>query len=110
MDFRGIYRTLIRLYPKDYQFRFASEMESTFQAALDDHRDCGTRIFARFVLVELIDVVSTAGGEWIDKLRTDASVRSRHLPDLRMMRVPWLPRESRHPAVRRIPCSWDTTR
>jgi hypothetical protein len=93
---RLLYHRLLSLYPKDYQFRFSSEMSRAFEAAAAEHLALGRTAFARFIAVELIGLLRGAGSEWITKWTTDTSVRSRYLPDLRMMRLPWVPRENRH--------------
>ena len=87
------YRTLLRLYPGDYEMRFALEMQNAFERAAAERRLRGRTVFIRFLLGELLGLLSSVGAEWIAKLATDDSVRGRCLPDLRMMRPPGVPRE-----------------
>jgi hypothetical protein len=77
------YRTLLRLYPRDYQARFAAEMLAAFEQASRD----------RNVLTELLALPRAAAREWIAKLTTSPSIRGRTLPDLRMMRPPGVSKE-----------------
>ena len=107
MNLKRTYARLLRLYPKDYRFRFEAEMSETFDLALEAQR--GSRIF-RFAASELIACIRGAAGEWIAKFKTDVSARSRHLPDLRMMHLPWLSRETRSLSLRKFRCSLDTSR
>ena len=107
MNLKRTYAQLLRLYPKDYQFRFKAEMLETFDLARVAQRSAG--IF-RFTACELIACVWGAAVEWIAKFKTDASTRSRHLPDLRMMHLPWLPRETRALSCSKFRCSSDTLR
>lgn len=87
------YRTLLRLYPSDYRALFALEMQNAFERAEKEHRLSGRPVFIRFLLGELVGLLSGVGSEWIAKLTTDSSVRGRCLPDLRMMRPASVPRE-----------------
>lgn len=107
MNLKKIYARFIRFYPKDYQFRFETEMFETFEVALEAQRGSG---ILRFAVRELIACVRGAAGEWLAKFKTDMSTRSRHLPDLRMMHLPWLPRETRGLSLRKFRCSSDTLR
>ena len=86
-------RTLLRLYPSDYRALFALEMQNAFECAVQEHRLLGKLVFIRFLLGELIGLLSAVGAEWIAKLTTDSSIRGRCLPDLRMMRPPGVSRE-----------------
>jgi len=70
------YRTLLRLYPADYRAMFAAEMALTFDQAFSE---CSC-------LTELLSLIAGATREWIAKWTTDAVVRGRALPDVRMMR------------------------
>lgn len=81
---RRTYRTLLQLYPADYRAMFAAEMARAFDRGVEERRNCAA---------ELIGVIAGAGAEWIAKWTTDASVRGRSLPDLRMMRPPGIPKE-----------------
>ena len=107
MTLKNIYARFLRLYPKDYQFRFEAEMLQTFELAHEEQRGVD---LPRFVACELIASVRGAAREWIAKFKTDVSTRSRHLPDLRMMHLPWLPRETRTLSLRKFRCSSDTSR
>ena len=109
MDLKKTYALLIRLYPKDYQFRFEAEMLKTFYLSVDEHHHSGGRVVP-FAAHELIACIRGAAAEWIAKFKTDTSIRSRHLPDLRMMHLPWLSRETRSRSLRKFRCSWDTSR
>jgi len=110
MNYKGAYRRLISLYPKDHQFRFAAEMAIAFEATIDEHVHSGSRALARFLFTEFTGLIIGAAGEWLAKWRTDVSVRSRHLPDLRMMPLPWVPRAARFQSIRRHRCSPDISR
>jgi hypothetical protein len=81
------------LYPSDYRALFSDEMLHTFEDAAKEFRAKGGRVFIGFVLVEWLALMAGAVAEWIAKLTTDASVRGRSLPDLRMMRPPGIRRE-----------------
>ena len=109
MNYKRAYRRLISLYPKDHQFRFAAEMAVAFEAAIDEHVHSGKRALARFIFTEFTGLMIGAAGEWLAKWRTDVSIRSGHLPDLRMMPLPWVPREARFQSLRRRRCSPDTS-
>jgi hypothetical protein len=85
-----MYRTLLRLYPADYRAMFASEMARAFDEVVKERLVEERRGLA---VTECIGVIFGAGAEWIAKWTTDASVRGRTLPDLRMMRPPGLPKE-----------------
>src|SRR6476620_3423434 len=106
MDVTLIYRTLLQMYPKDYQFQFESEMREAFKLAAQEHQDQdGTRlIFARFVLAEFAGLIRGACVEWCAKFTTDRSVRARYLPDLRMMPLPWVSSQSRSALLRKLRC------
>jgi hypothetical protein len=90
---RRAYRTLLRLYPADYRALFAAEMNSAFEKAAAERRAQGVASLVRFALTEWIGLTIGAGAEWLAKFTTDASVRGRCLPDLRMIRPPGVPRE-----------------
>jgi hypothetical protein len=75
-----VYRLLVRLYPCDYRVWFAGEM----LAALGQE----------FRFSEAVSLLAGAAVEWWDKWTTDAAVRARSVPDLRMMRPPGVPRET----------------
>src|SRR5205809_7199087 len=107
MNLKRTYAKLLRLYPKDYRFRFEAEMLETFDLALGDQRGSG---ILRFAVRELTACVRSAAAEWIAKFKTDVSTRSLHLPDLRMMHLPWLPRETRRLSLRKFRCSSNTLR
>lgn len=85
---RLAYRALLRLYPADYRAMFAAEMAGTFDQ-LAEYR----QRFRYALLTELTSVIIGAAAEWIAKWTTDASLRGRALPDLRMMRPPGVPKE-----------------
>jgi len=93
MRLEQAYRTLLRLYPHDYQALFAMEMQTAFERALEERRLLGRPVFGRFLVREFIGLLRCVGAEWIAKLTTDTSVRGRCLPDLRMMRPPGVSRE-----------------
>lgn len=87
------YKSLLRLYPLDYRARFAAEMLATFQQTAIERRKQGSLPFTRFASFELLGLLAGSEIEWLEKLLTDRSVRGRHLPDLRMMRPPGVPKE-----------------
>jgi hypothetical protein len=68
-------------------------MQTAFERAAEERRPRGRPVFIRFLIGEFIGLLSGVGAEWIARLTTDSSVRSRCLPDLRMMRPPGVPRE-----------------
>lgn len=68
-------------------------MLHAFEQAAEERRRQSALAFIRFLAAEFSGLSFGAGAEWIDKLTTDRSVRGRHLPDLRMMRPPGVPRE-----------------
>jgi hypothetical protein len=82
------YEILLRLYPRDYRARFATEMSSAFEEVLAEHCLKGRGVYARFALAELLGLTMGAAVEWIAKLTTDTSTRGRSLPDLLLMRPP----------------------
>jgi hypothetical protein len=88
------YRTLLQLYPVDYQASFAAGMLDVFDRAAEDSRRRGRAMLARFALAEVTGLLMGATAEWIAKLTTDRCVRGRCLPDLRMMRPAGVSRES----------------
>jgi hypothetical protein len=104
VDFRQAYCRMTSLYPKDYQFRFAAEMSKAFAAMADEYLNLGRAGFTRFLVVETAGLLWGAASEWVSKWITDPSVRSRHLPDLRMMPLPWVPKEARLRCLTRNSC------
>jgi len=106
MNLKRTYARLLRLYPKDYRFRFEVEMLETFDLVLEERHRAGILGFAAR---ELTACLRGAVGEWIAKFKTDTSTRSRHLPDLRMIHLPWLRRETRSLSLRKFRCSSDTS-
>ena len=82
---RRAYRVLLRPYPADYRAMFAAEMARAFDRILEERRG--------ILLAELSGVITGAAAEWVAKWTTDASVRGRSLPDLRMMRPPGVTKE-----------------
>ena len=101
MDVVKIYSQAAALYPMDYQYRFAADMVQTFQRGLADTRATNSGV-ARFLLRETCGIARGLALEWFAKWATDGSVRSRQLPDHRMMRLPWAPRRER---LRTTSCS-----
>lgn len=94
---RRMYRVLLRLYPYDYRAAFEREMlEGEFLA----HAGLQSR-------EELAGLLRGAAAEWLAKLTTDASIRGRALPDLRMMRPAGVSQEAWFGATR---CTSDTSR
>jgi hypothetical protein len=104
------YGRLLSLYPKDYQFRFSGEMWKAFATAADEHMGQGRMIFTRFLVSEVVGLLRGAAVEWLDKWTTDTSDRSKHLPDLRMMHLPWVSREARRQSLRSRECLQDILR
>ena len=64
---RRVYKTLLRLYPRDYAELFAAEMLTIFEEAYKDRRRQGSAVFLRFAVAELMGLASGAGAEWIAK-------------------------------------------
>lgn len=93
MNGKGLYMTLLHLYPSDYRARFAAEMLAAFEEGTAEQLACGRSVGARFVLVELMGLVLGAASEWGSKIVCDRTARGRCLPDWRMMRPPGVTRE-----------------
>jgi hypothetical protein len=93
MNLSRVYRSLLRLYPNDYQARFAAEMLHSFEHAVEERRGQDRWIAICFIRSEFCDAIAGAAAEWVSKWTTDPSVRGRCLPDVRMMRPPGVPRE-----------------
>jgi hypothetical protein len=91
MNVRQAYEILLRLYPRDYRTRFATEMSIAFEEASVERRKHGRAVFARFAMAELTGLAAGAAMEWIAKLTTDESIRGRSLPDRLLMRPPGVP-------------------
>lgn len=72
------YRTILRLYPADYRAMFAAEMAGAFDLLVEERRARPVREFS--------GAIAGAARDWVAKWTTDAAVRGRALPDLRMMR------------------------
>jgi hypothetical protein len=87
------YQAILGLYPADYRALFSEEMLRAFKVAARDRQAQGKRVFYGFVLAEWMGLMAGAVAEWTAKLTTDAAVRGRTLPDLRMMRPPSIARE-----------------
>ncbi|HUJ50825.1 MAG TPA: hypothetical protein VLW25_11530 [Bryobacteraceae bacterium] len=93
MNFKPVYRMLLRLFPQDYRLFFEAEMLDAFGRACEEQRASGRAAYSRFVCGELAGLALSLPVEWIAKLTTSASIRARSLPDLRMMRPAGVPRE-----------------
>jgi hypothetical protein len=93
---RRAYRALLRLYPYDFRAAFAAEMLAAFASLGAERRGA-----------ELAGLPIGAAAEWIAKLTSDRSVRTRTLPDLRMMRPAGMPRDLWFGGIE---CSSDTSR
>jgi len=92
---RQPYRALLNLYPYDFKAAFAAQMLAAFDRVSPDRRRA-----------ELTGLAIGAAREWIAKLTSDASLRGRSLPDVRMMRPAGMPREV---WFGRTGCSSDTS-
>lgn len=86
---------MLRLYPYDYRAAFEPEMLESFQKT--DHP----------AAMEICGLIRGAVMEWFAKLTTDAALRGRRLPDVRMMRPAGMPRELWFGQTK---CSSDTSR
>src|SRR5271166_5286173 len=91
---RRVYKTFLRLYPRDFRDSFTSETLTAFHSSATERRSQGRFVYIRFALAELIGVLMGAGLEWVAKLTTDRSLRGRTLPDRLMMRPPGVPWEA----------------
>ena len=89
-----MYRTLLRLYPRDYRAAFAAEMSRAFHLAARERRGQGRAAYVGFVLRELTSLMTGAAAEWIAKFTTSGFVRGRSLPDRLKMRPPGVSWES----------------
>jgi hypothetical protein len=78
-----IYRILLKLYPRDFRSRFASEMQSAFDAFTQEHQ--GTA-FLRLAVMEIATLLKGALSEWVAKSSTSSLIRGRSLPDPLVMR------------------------
>jgi hypothetical protein len=90
MDFKPVYRALLRLFPGDYRSCFEIEMLDAFEQASEEWEGFA---YGRFICLELIGLAARLPLEWIAKLTTSSSMRARSLPDLRKMRPAGVPRE-----------------
>src|SRR5262245_34154675 len=94
-----VYKTLLRLYPRDYTEVFAAEMSAVFEEAFEERRRQGTAIFLRFAVEELMGLVTGAVAEWIAKsvysvYHNNSYISGRCLPDPLRIRPAGVSRES----------------
>lgn len=102
---RRVYKTLLRLYPRDYTEVFAAEMSAVFEEVSEERRRQGTTIFLRFVVAELMGLVIGAWAEWIAKsiyavYHSNSYISGRCLPDPLRIRPAGVSRESHFAALR----------
>jgi hypothetical protein len=64
---RRVYKTLLRLYPRDYTVVFAAEMSAVFEEVYEERRRQGAAVFLCFVVAELMGLVTGAVAELIAK-------------------------------------------
>jgi hypothetical protein len=97
---RRVYKTLLRLYPRDYTKSFAAEMLAAFDEASEERRRRGAAIFLRFAVAELTGLVTGAVAELITKSvyalyhSNSCYISGRCLPDPLRIRPAGLSRES----------------
>ena len=97
---RRVYKTLLRLYPRDYTELFAAEMLAAFEEVSEERRRQGAAIFLRFAVAELMGLVTGAVAEWIAKSvytvyhSNSNYISGRCLPDPLRIRPAGLSRES----------------
>jgi hypothetical protein len=97
---RRVYKTLLRLYPRDYTELFAAEMSAAFEEAFEERRRQGAAIFLRFAVAELTGLVAGAMAELIAKSvyalyhSNSSYISGRCLPDPLRIRPAGLSRES----------------
>jgi len=88
------YRSLLRLYPRDFRTWFGEEMSAAFEARAKECRAHGWAVFLGFACRELAGVLKGAAAEWSARSTTDPAVRARSVPDLRLMRPCGITREA----------------
>jgi hypothetical protein len=64
---RRLYKTLLRLYPRDYTELFAAEMLAAFEEVSEERQRQGAAVFLRFAIAELMGLVTGAVAELIAK-------------------------------------------
>jgi hypothetical protein len=77
MNLERAYRTLLHLYPNDFQQRFESEMLKTFAQAASERRLQARSAFMRFLLLEFVGLLCGAAAEWFATLFGSGSARRR---------------------------------
>jgi len=87
-------------------YRLTPEGRKELRAELERMKELTQKATARLKArrAEFAGVLVGSGSEWIAKWTTDVSVWSRHLPDLRMMPLPWVPQEARNRLLGRHEC------
>jgi hypothetical protein len=99
MELKRAYEILLRLYPADHRALFAAEMLTAFEEAVEERRERGWAVFARFALAELVGLVIGAWAEWGAKF-TPVACQSNISPSakahrlLLKMRPPGVSRDS----------------
>jgi hypothetical protein len=78
---RRIYGALLRLYPAEQRKLFAAEMSRVFEEATKEQRGRGWAVFVRFILGELMGLMTGVGAEWIAKLTSRRLRKPIHLVD-----------------------------
>ena len=73
----GLFKILLRLYPRDYRTLFAAEMQAAFEIAAQEQP-----------VTEIIGLLRGAAAEWMAKRTSNPWVRARFLPDPVKMRPP----------------------
>src|SRR4029453_5410130 len=97
---RRVYKTLLRLYPREYTELFAAEMSAVFEEAFEERRRQGGAIFLRFAVAELTGLVAGAVAELIAKSvyalyhSNSSYIIGRCLPDSLRIRPAGVSRES----------------
>lgn len=76
-----LFGALLRLFPADFQDRFAGEMRSLFRDQQRDARDAGRLAYARFFCDTYIGLISTAFREHREILFQDIGYALRLMPN-----------------------------
>lgn len=99
MNIIRAYAVLLRLYPGDHRALFAAEMLATLDEAAEERRAHGRVAFIRFIVAELIGLVTGVAAEWVARFtysiyHSNNYINGRCLADPGLMRPAGVARES----------------
>jgi hypothetical protein len=99
VNIKGAYAVLLRLYPADHRALFAAEMLATFNEAAEENQAHGRAAFIRFIVAELIGLVTGVSAEWVARFtysiyHSNNYISGRCLADPGVMRPAGVARES----------------